>query len=64
MEWAVRLLKPVQSFYINSKAHVKVLGKLNNEFLVDVSMRRLITMSWLCDTYYGQAWKEVDVKLV
>ena len=54
-----KLLKAVQSFYVDSRACVRVGNDVSERFLVNVGLRQGCVMSpWLFNVYIWMVWFE------
>ena len=60
-----KLLKAVQSFYIDSKACIRVGNDVSEWFKVNVGLRQVCVMSpWLFNVYMDGVVREVNVRVL
>ena len=62
---AGKLLKAVQSFYINSSVYVRERNNVSEWFLVNIGLRQGCVMSpWLFNVYTDGVVQEVKVRVI
>ena len=65
MELELKLLKAVQSFYVDSRACVRVGNDVSEWFSVNVGLRQGCVMSpWLFNVYMDDVVREVNVRVL